>query len=166
MIAQVIAIDYGLKRVGVAVGNTLTKSAEPLETIQNTSDDELLARLSHLIKEWQPKQLVMGMPYNPQAKPAPEQEVEKDVQKKATPSKSSKQHRQLVRKIRSFAIRLGEAVELPVEFIDESFSSAEASQQLKYNRQKGERKHAVKKEDIDKAAACIILERWLNSYTS
>lgn len=148
MPSQIIAIDYGLKRVGVAVGNTLTKSSEPLETLLNTNDDELILQLRKIIKEWQPKQLVMGMPYNPQVKDE---------------NPPSKKARKLERKIRSFAIRLGESVELPIEFIDESFSSAEASRQLKLNRQLGERKNSVKKEDIDKAAACVILQRWLNT---
>ena len=148
MASQIIAIDYGLKRVGIAVGNTLTKSSEPLETLVNTNEEELISQLSKIIKEWQPKQLVMGMPYNPNLK---------DV------NTITKKARKLEHKIRNFAIRLGESVELPIEFIDESFSSAEASRQLKQSRQLGERKTSIKKEDIDKAAACVILQRWLDT---
>lgn len=162
MVAQVLAIDYGLKRVGVAIGNTLTKNAEPLETIENKNDELTLARLTELVNEWQPKQIIMGMPYNPN----PQGDISDKRTDKTSPeaSNKSKKERQLEKQIKTFAARLSERVELPIEFIDESFSSSEASRQMKLNRQSGKRKKSVNKADIDKAAASIILQRWLDQY--
>lgn len=61
----IIGIDYGLKRIGVAVGNTLTQHAEPLEIIPNTDFPSVLARLQRLIQEWQANALVLGLPRHP-----------------------------------------------------------------------------------------------------
>lgn len=147
-VAQIIAIDFGKKRVGLAVGNTLTKHAEPLVTLNNHSQDDLLLELSKVIKEWQPQQLIMGMPYNP-----------------STEVETSKAQKKWQRRIHNFAALLSETVELPIEFIDESFSSAEASKRLKQQLNLGSRKKRIGKKDIDKEAACIILQRWLDDYT-
>ena len=58
-------IDYGLKRIGIAIGNTLTQHAEPLEIIPNTGFPSVLARLQRLIQEWQVNALVLGLPRHP-----------------------------------------------------------------------------------------------------
>lgn len=59
-----LAFDYGLKRVGVAVGNTLTASAQALVTIDATGD-ERWKKISEIITEWQPQALVIGVPFHP-----------------------------------------------------------------------------------------------------
>ena len=138
-VQQIMAIDFGLKRLGVAIANTLTKNAEPLKTLHIENTKKIPTELFKLIKEWQPHKLVMGMPYN----------------KDGTESKIAKQ-------IRAFAKLLSQETKIPLEYIDESFSSHEANRQLKFLRQSGERTKRVSKGDLDKMAAAIMLQRWLD----
>ena len=57
-----LAFDFGEKRIGVAVGNTIVGIAHPLQTIATESNDERFSTIGHLIAEWQPAQLVVGLP--------------------------------------------------------------------------------------------------------
>ena len=59
-----LAFDFGQKRVGVASGNTLTRSAQPLCTIAATGEDRFAA-IARLVGEWQPDALVVGVPFHP-----------------------------------------------------------------------------------------------------
>ncbi len=137
-----MAIDFGLKRLGVAIANTLTNNAEPLKTLHIEDVKTIPKKLEQLIKEWQPHKLVMGMPYNADG----------------TEAKIAKQ-------IRAFASLLTQESNIPLEYVDESFSSHEASRQLKLLRQSGERSKRVIKGDLDKVSAAIMLQRWLDSET-
>ena len=139
-VQQILAIDFGLKRLGIAIANTLTKNAEPLQTLHIENTKTIPKALLQLIKEWQPDKLIMGMPYNADG----------------SESKMAKQ-------IRAFALLLSEQCKIPLEYIDESFSSHEASRQLKNLRQSGERKKRVIKGDLDKISAAIMLQRWLDT---
>ena len=60
-----LAFDFGEKRVGVATGNDFTKTAEALTTISYNNKDQLFEKIQALIKEWQPKALVVGIPTHP-----------------------------------------------------------------------------------------------------
>lgn len=64
-IKTILGIDYGLKRVGVAVGNTLTRNAEPLSIIQRTDDAQVIRAIEKLIREWQVQVLAVGVPRHP-----------------------------------------------------------------------------------------------------
>ena len=59
-----LAFDYGTKRVGVAVGNSLTLTAQPLRTVDALGDARLSA-IAALIDEWRPDELVVGVPRHP-----------------------------------------------------------------------------------------------------
>lgn len=59
-----LAFDFGLKRVGVASGNTLTRTAQPLRTVCATGDARFAA-IARLVDEWQPDALVVGVPFHP-----------------------------------------------------------------------------------------------------
>ncbi len=61
----VLGFDYGTKRIGVAVGNSLTKSAQALEVISNTNSEQTWQQIAQLIQEWQPNLLVIGLPLHP-----------------------------------------------------------------------------------------------------
>lgn len=63
--STVLAFDYGERRIGVAVGNTLTKTAEPLKIIQVKNKDKTFEFIELLIREWQPEILVVGLPMHP-----------------------------------------------------------------------------------------------------
>ena len=60
--ATVLAFDFGTRRIGVAVGNTLVRIARPLATIDAPANDARFAAIAALIDEWQPDQLVVGVP--------------------------------------------------------------------------------------------------------
>lgn len=62
--ASLLAFDYGLKRVGVAIGNRLLQSGRPLKTIAAEGDARFQA-IAKLIQEWQPDALVIGVPFHP-----------------------------------------------------------------------------------------------------
>ncbi len=65
----VLAFDYGEKRIGVAVGNTVTKTAEALKIIQQKNQDERWKAIEQVIQEWQADLLVVGLPTHPDGTP-------------------------------------------------------------------------------------------------
>ena len=134
----VLGFDFGLKRIGIAVGQTITASASPLGTAAVRGGEPDWEFIGRLITEWRPGALVVGLPYNMDLS---EQEMTGHA--------------------RRFAEGLAQRFPLPVHTIDERLSSKEAEAQLKERRQQGRRR--ITREDIDGAAACVILESWFNS---
>ena len=65
MTKTILAFDFGEKRIGVAVGNTITKTAEALKIIQEKNQEEKFKAIEALIQEWQPQLLVVGLPTHP-----------------------------------------------------------------------------------------------------
>ena len=65
MSQTILAFDFGEKRIGVAVGNTITKTSEPLKIIQEKNQDDKFQAIEQLINEWQPQILVVGLPTHP-----------------------------------------------------------------------------------------------------
>ena len=96
----VMAFDYGLRRVGVAVGNALTKAGQPLKTIAAPNVDALFQEIQDLIKDWQPQQLVVGRPVHPDG-------TEHEMTAKAT----------------RFGNQLKGRFHLPVVWVDERYTS-------------------------------------------
>ncbi|HEV2112080.1 MAG TPA: Holliday junction resolvase RuvX [Gammaproteobacteria bacterium] len=133
-----IGFDFGLKRIGAAVGQSLTRSASPLGVVAIRGGEPDWEAITGLIREWRPGALVVGLPYNMDLS-------EQDMTHKA----------------RHFATQLAERFPLPVHTVDERLSSREAEAALKEQRQQGRRR--ITREDIDGAAACVILESWFNS---
>jgi putative Holliday junction resolvase len=64
-VSIVLGFDYGTKRIGVAVGNSLTKSAQALEVISKTNSEQNWQQIAQLIQEWQPNFLIVGLPMHP-----------------------------------------------------------------------------------------------------
>jgi len=60
--ATILAFDFGTRRVGVAVGNTVTRAAQPLHTIDAPQAPARFAAIAALIDEWNPSRLVVGLP--------------------------------------------------------------------------------------------------------
>jgi putative holliday junction resolvase len=133
-----LAFDFGLRRIGVASGHSLTGAAAPLATVSNGSSGPDWPAITALVNAYKPAVLVVGNPYNADGSPGA-------MSAAAT----------------SFAAELGARLQLPVERIDERWSSREASAELQQRRAAGTRKRRVQRADIDSAAAAIILERWL-----
>jgi putative holliday junction resolvase len=65
MTKTILAFDFGEKRIGLAVGNTITKTAEALKIIQEKNQDEKFKAIEALIQEWRPQLLVVGLPTHP-----------------------------------------------------------------------------------------------------
>ena len=65
MTKTILAFDFGEKRIGVAVGNTISKTAQALKIIQGKNQDEKFKAIEALIQEWQPQLLVVGLPTHP-----------------------------------------------------------------------------------------------------
>ncbi len=65
----VLGFDFGVQRIGVAVGNTLTRQASPLKIIHDTGNDARFAEIARLLKEWQVSLCVVGIPRHPDGNP-------------------------------------------------------------------------------------------------
>jgi len=132
----VLAFDFGLKRIGLASGESLTGSAAPLAAVRNAGAPDWAAIDRH-IAGLKPGQLVVGNPYNADGSPGPLSDAAS-----------------------RFARALGDRYGLPVARVDERWSSIDAAGRLKERRASGARRRRVRREDIDSAAAAVILERW------
>lgn len=97
-----LAFDFGLKRVGVATGNSFTRTAQPLQTVAAVGDARF-ARIAQLVAEWQPAALVVGVPFHP----------------------DGAEHENTVR-ARKFGRQLCGRFHLPVHEVDERYSTTEA----------------------------------------
>lgn len=134
----VLAFDFGLKRLGMAAGDTLTRSARALRTLPCNAGEPDWTALLREVGAVGAHQLVVGCPYN------------------VDDSDSA-----ITGKARAFAAELRSRSGLPVHLVDERFSSLEAGDKLRDQRATGQRRTRIEKTDIDAMAAAIILERWL-----
>ena len=65
MTETVLAFDFGLKRIGVAVGNSMLQQAQPLAIIQAATNDAKFAEIAALVEQWQPTRCIVGLPRHP-----------------------------------------------------------------------------------------------------
>ena len=65
MTETVLAFDFGLKRIGVAVGNSMLQQAQPLAIIQAATNDAKFAEIAALVEQWQPARCIVGLPRHP-----------------------------------------------------------------------------------------------------
>ena len=132
-----LAFDVGAKRIGVAVGNTVTLSAREVGVLEVHGNGPDWALLDRWVKEWQPQALVVG-------DPVPLDGGDQPARQRA----------------RGFARALAKRYALPVEQVDETLSSREAAQRFAAGRAAGARKKS-QAATLDALAAVVILERWL-----
>jgi putative Holliday junction resolvase len=130
----VLAFDFGLRQIGLAVGNCDTGTSQPLATVKARDGVPNWLVIERLIDEWQPDCLVVGMPLNMDGSAG-----------------------ELARLSRKFGRRLAERFQLTVEFEDERLSSFEAKQQLSALGHRGD----YQSEPADSLAAKLILDTWL-----
>lgn len=129
-----LGFDFGLARIGVAVGDSITGSARPLKTV--TRDwPGILA----LLAEWQPQACVVGLPLTADGG---EQEITATA--------------------RRFAGRLRSEWGGPVHLVDERMSSLSATTMMRATRSTGGRRRPMQQEQIDSQAACLILQQWMD----
>ena len=121
----VMAFDYGTRRIGIAIGNTLSKSGQALKTIEESSEDMRFRAIELLLKEWQPNQLVVGLPCHPDG-------TEHEMSAKA----------------RRFGNQLHGRFGVPVDWVDERYSSAILESDSKM------------RDNLDAESAALILEQY------
>lgn len=131
-----LAFDFGLRRLGVATANLHTRTASPLTTLQ-VGNDVPWRELDRVIAEWQPAQLVVGVPQGAGAA-------------------------QIAARIRDFVAALGRRYALPVATVDETLTSAAAHAELSTQRRSGYLRRRVGKGRTDRVAACLIAEQWMS----
>ena len=136
MIGTIMAFDFGEKRIGVATGETMLKTAHALSTINAEQNALKFNQIGILIKEWRPSLLVVGLPMHMDGTP-----------------------HQLTHLAKKFAQRLEGRFNLPVIMVDERLSSAEAAQTLSAAGIKGYKQKAI----IDAVAAQSILQSYFDS---
>ncbi len=136
-----LGFDFGLRRIGVAAGDTLTGKANPVTVLMRGAAGDDWREVLRVVSDWRPQLLVVGIPYNEDGSESP-----------------------MTERARAFASDLGTKTGLEVMHSDERYSSREAEGRLRDARRSGQRTRRVRKEDIDRTAACIILERWLESH--
>ena len=113
----IVAFDFGLRRIGVAVGQQVTGSANPLGVIRNSEAGPVWRAIDALLNEWQPDRLIVGMP-----------------------SHTDGSRSEIANHVDEFLGELGR-FERPIDTVDERFTSIEAEAQLKDARAAGARGH-------------------------
>jgi len=138
---SVLALDFGIKRIGIAIGTQLERgrlgSARALTTIDSEANDARFAAIASLIAEWQPIRLLVGRPLNEDGTP-----------------------HEMTARCERFANQLRGRFRLPVDEVDERFSSTEADAGL---RERG-LSWQERKTQIDAEAALIILQSWFDTH--
>ena len=117
-----LAFDFGTKRIGVAIGNSEIRQAQSLKTIQNKSLEDTFRAIQKLVQEWEVTNFVVGLPTHPDG-------AEHEMTKRA----------------KRFGNQLNGRLNLPVQWVDERYTSAVAENQTG---------------DIDSQAAVLILEQY------
>ena len=133
---RAMAFDYGTRQIGVAVGQTLTGSAEPLTNLRARDGVPDWEQIARLIREWEPDVLVVGLPLNMDGSAS-------DMSERAA----------------RFARRLNGRFQLPVETVDERLSTFEAKQHLKSH---GRTPSSYRADPVDSLAAALLLQTWLS----
>ena len=121
----VMAFDYGTRRVGVAVGNSVTRAGQALKTIAAVNANVLFQEIERLLAEWQPNQLVVGLPTHP----------------------DGAEH-EMTTKSKRFGNQLHGRFNLPVDWVDERYSSVVLEGDADMN------------DNLDAHSAALILEQY------
>ena len=131
----VLAFDFGAKRIGVAIGESLLGGARALTSIVATDNATRFAQIAALIATWQPRSLALGLPLN-----------------------SDGSDSAMTARCRRFARQLEARFELPVHLVDERYSSVEAEARLAALGHDWRKR----KQEVDAAAAAIILQDYFD----
>lgn len=136
MVGRILGIDFGLKRIGLAISDPLGITAQPLETLHRTQMKQDLQKIRAIIEEREVEKIVIGLPLNMNGSEG-----------------------FMVATMRSFTRELKDFIGLEIIEIDERLTSQQAGQALQSAAVKG--KH--RKKSIDTISAQIILQTYLNS---
>jgi putative Holliday junction resolvase len=137
---KILAIDYGMKRMGFAVGNTILKTATPIGQLAYKNNKQAFEHIGQLVGDYEIQCILLGYPLNMDG------------------SKSD-----IASRVEGFARRLKKSLPpgIGIEFMDERLSSFEADEQLKTRRPD----YRKRKKIIDSMAALVILQRYMETVT-
>ena len=135
-IQSVLGFDYGEQRIGVASGQSITRSANPITTLNSRNGKPDWPAIEDLIQQWKPDALIIGLPYYLDGSQS-----------------------EMTEKAAKFGRQLEGRFHLPVYTHNEALSSFEAEQFLR------DKKMQHNKQEIDKIAAAIIVQSWLEHNT-
>ena len=147
---KLLGIDFGTRRVGLAMTDPSGAMAFPYATIHRTTRDKLFQELLDILEREQVEGIVVGLPGSREAG---------DGSGIGAPMAADGEEALIVRQIRNFVDRLQRRTPLPVHLVDETLSSFEAEQTLRESGLKGEKL----KEKLDQQAAVLILRTYLES---
>lgn len=133
---RILALDHGTKRIGVAVSDELKMIAHPLEFIPAAPFADFLARLKEILRDKEVEMILLGMPRNMDGSYGP-----------------------AALKVQEFAAAVKDAVTVPIQTWDERLTSAQAQRFLIAGGMRREKR----KETVDKTAAAILLQSYLDS---
>lgn len=136
---RILALDHGTKRVGVAISDEMQMIASPLEFIPAEPFADFLARLKEIIREKQVEQILVGMPRNMNGSYGP-----------------------AAAKVQEFVAVLKETIAIPIKLWDERLTSTQANRFLI----QAEVRRDKRKEKVDKTAAAILLQSYLDSFAN
>lgn len=129
----VMAFDFGSQKMGIAVGNPMIESINPLDLFPMRDGIPDWEKLHHIIKQWQPDIFLVGLPLNMD-------DTESELSLRA----------------RKFARRLRHQTQIFTTMIDERLSTRQARERLKHLQQNGQ----AKRVKADSLAACILIQNW------
>jgi putative Holliday junction resolvase len=132
-----MGLDLGARRIGVALSDALGLTAQPHATLARRGGQRDLDAIREVARESGAERVVLGLPLSPEGERGPA-------------AKSAE----------AFAERLRAALDIPVELIDESFTTVEAEELLVA----ADLSRARRRQVVDKVAAAIILRRWLDAH--
>ena len=135
-----LAFDFGGRRIGVAVGQTMTGSATATGALPARNGAPDWPAVDTCIAQWAPTRLLVGLPYNMD---------DSDTATTAT--------------CRAFGDKLARRSGLPVDYVDERLTSNAAYDELRSERRSGTRARRIRPEDIDANAARLILLTWMGT---
>jgi putative holliday junction resolvase len=135
----VLAFDFGLQRIGVAVGEPEIGTAHPLPTLVAATQPGRFTAIERLVKEWNPRRLVVGRPLGEDGAP-----------------------HEMTRRAERFARQLGGRFGLPVRLMDESYSSVEAESRVRAAYGARKAVALARGKALDSQAAQILLEQYFN----
>ena len=139
----VLAFDFGLQRIGVAVGEAELGTAHPLRGIAAQTQPGRLTAIERLVKEWKPSLFVVGRPLG----------------------EDGAAH-EMTRRAEKFARQLNGRFRLPVEMVDERYSSAEVESRMRQAYGGRKAVNMARGKTLDSQAAQVILEQFFSDKTS
>ncbi len=141
MPTSILAFDFGHKKIGIAFGQSITGTANPINVLHYKSDQALWPKLEPYITQWHPTHLLVGIPLNMDDSPS-----------------------DMTVACQDFCRYLKKHTQLPVITIDERLSTRAARWQLDSNSNTSNRSKKNRSQPVDAIAAQVLIENWFQAH--